>query len=163
MRKDILLRKDEILLWISENKSKSFLCVQLKCSTDTLEKSLKRLNIKYKGNQGSKGIPHNRCHVSQYLFYGSTITSYKLKNRLIRDNYKEKKCEECNNTEWNGKEIPLEIHHKDGDKHNNVLENLQLLCPNCHAQTKTYRGKNISSLKNGWVAELVDATDLNKN
>ena len=43
--------------------------------------------------------------------------------------------------EWNGKEIRLQVHHKDGDHLNNELENLQLLCPNCHSQTDTYAGK----------------------
>lgn len=52
------------------------------------------------------------------------------------------KCEQCGNTTWNNQEIPLEIHHLDGDHLNNVLDNLQLLCPNCHAQTNNYKGKN---------------------
>ena len=45
-------------------------------------------------------------------------------------------------TEWQGKPIPLELHHINGDNTDNRLENLQLLCPNCHAQTETYGGKN---------------------
>ena len=56
-------------------------------------------------------------------------------------------CENCGNTEWQGKLIPLEVHHMDGDRLNNVLENLQLLCPNCHAQTENYRNRNISTEK----------------
>ena len=52
------------------------------------------------------------------------------------------KCECCNNIEWMGKPIPLELHHIDGDNTNNTLENLKLLCPNCHAQTDNYRSKN---------------------
>ena len=51
-------------------------------------------------------------------------------------------CEKCKNTIWFDKEIPLEVHHIDGDNQNNELENLQLLCPNCHALTETYRGRN---------------------
>lgn len=52
-------------------------------------------------------------------------------------------CENYKLTNWLNKPIPLEIHHKDGDHLNNDLENLQLLCPNCHAFTENYRGKNI--------------------
>ena len=52
-------------------------------------------------------------------------------------------CSRCNLTEWLGQLIPLELEHIDGDNSNNSLENLCLLCPNCHALTPTYRGKNI--------------------
>ena len=52
------------------------------------------------------------------------------------------KCEKCLNEFWNEAKIPLEIHHKDGNNLNNELDNLQLLCPNCHAQTENWRGKN---------------------
>lgn len=45
-------------------------------------------------------------------------------------------------TEWLGQPIPLELHHKDGNKNHNELSNYELLCPNCHALTDTYRGKN---------------------
>ena len=48
------------------------------------------------------------------------------------------KCECCGITEWLGNPIKLEVHHLDGDRLNNELENLKLLCPNCHAYTETY-------------------------
>lgn len=53
------------------------------------------------------------------------------------------KCEECGLSEWLTKTIPLEIHHIDGDRLNNEMSNLLLLCPNCHALTDNYCGKNI--------------------
>ena len=53
-------------------------------------------------------------------------------------------CECCGLSEWNGIPITLQAHHKDGDKTNNELENLQLLCPNCHSQTENYCSKNIN-------------------
>jgi 5-methylcytosine-specific restriction endonuclease McrA len=49
------------------------------------------------------------------------------------------KCESCGNTEWFNQPIKLEIHHIDGDRTNNNLENLQLLCPNCHSITPNWR------------------------
>ena len=51
-------------------------------------------------------------------------------------------CEECHNDTWNNKPIPLEMHHVDGDSNNNMPTNIQLLCPNCHALTDTFKAKN---------------------
>lgn len=50
-------------------------------------------------------------------------------------------CENCNNSEWLGFEIPLELEHIDGDRTNNEPENLKLFCCNCHALTPTWRGR----------------------
>lgn len=72
----------------------------------------------------------------------SYVQSYKLKNRLIKAGLLEQKCYNCNLIEWLGKPIPLELEHKDGNKQNCCFSNLTLLCPNCHAITPTYRGKN---------------------
>lgn len=54
------------------------------------------------------------------------------------------RCEQCGETLWLGEPIPLEIHHKDGDSLNNEMDNLKLVCPNCHALTDNYCGKNIN-------------------
>ena len=48
-------------------------------------------------------------------------------------------CEKCKLDKWNDESIPLEVHHRDGDRTNNELSNLELLCCNCHAQTDFYR------------------------
>lgn len=74
---------------------------------------------------------------------GLPYSTSKLKNRLIKENIKEHKCENCNLTEWLFEKINLEIHHINGVSNDNRLENLQLLCPNCHSLTNNYRGKNI--------------------
>lgn len=51
-------------------------------------------------------------------------------------------CWQCKNSTWNEQPIPLELEHIDGNSQNNSLDNLSILCPNCHAQTHTYKGKN---------------------
>lgn len=51
-------------------------------------------------------------------------------------------CADCGLFEWRGEELPLELHHKDGDAGNNEYSNISLLCPNCHAITDTWKGKN---------------------
>ena len=51
------------------------------------------------------------------------------------------KCNSCNIEEWNGSHIGLEVNHIDGHAYNNVIDNLELLCPNCHSQTDTYKNK----------------------
>jgi len=81
-----------------------------------------------------------------YLSNKYSITSYKLKNRLVKEKFFEYKCYNCNNTKWLNNPIPLELEHKDGNHENNNLDNLLLLCPNCHSLTSTYRRRK-SSLK----------------
>lgn len=71
------------------------------------------------------------------------VRSSTLLYKLIKEGLKEWQCECCKNTEWLGDKIPLELHHKDGNHFNNSLENLTLLCPNCHAKTDNYRGKKM--------------------
>ena len=51
-------------------------------------------------------------------------------------------CQKCKLTKWNDQPIPIEIEHIDGNSNNNTFDNLTLLCPNCHAQTPTYKGAN---------------------
>lgn len=56
-------------------------------------------------------------------------------------------CARCGNTHWMGEPITLELEHIDGDNSNNRRENLELLCPNCHSYTKTWRGRNKKKVK----------------
>jgi len=68
-------------------------------------------------------------------------TSPSRKRFLIKE--RGHRCECCSLTKWLGKKIPLELHHKDGNKKNNTKKNILLVCPNCHTFTDTYKGKNI--------------------
>lgn len=65
-----------------------------------------------------------------------------LKKRLIDAGIKEDRCEQCGITEWLGRKLGIHLHHKNGDGTDNRLENLEMLCPNCHSQTDTYGGRN---------------------
>lgn len=81
-------------------------------------------------------------NIGEYLKNVKTITTHNLKIRLFKEKIKEQKCENCNLSEWQGNLIPLELHHIDGNNKNNNLNNLQILCPNCHAITPNYGSKN---------------------
>lgn len=84
-----------------------------------------------------------RKDIYQYLIKGKTISTSALRNRLIKEGIKKHICERCKRTEWEGQIIPIELHHIDGDNINNVLTNLQILCPNCHSLTPNHCGANI--------------------
>jgi Zn finger protein HypA/HybF involved in hydrogenase expression len=143
LRLDILESKDKITEWIKEDKSKASICKELKCKPETLDSYLIKMGISYKGNRGAKGHKKSSSRKTAFEYLESThIKSHTLKIKLIEDGVKKHECEECKLNTWNGKLIPLELHHVDGNRYNNSIENLQIICPNCHAQTPNYSGKN---------------------
>ena len=146
MRTDLLERKTEILQWVSENRSKAYMARELGCNPKTINPLLERLGIQYDGNQSGKGYEKNRekMTLKEYLEQSKDIQSNKVRIKLLDEGLKEHKCECCGLTTWLNQPIPLELHHKDGNRYNNVLENFELLCPNCHAFTNRYRGKNVN-------------------
>jgi len=81
--------------------------------------------------------------LERLLVNDSKRNSNGLRQRLLRERIFEPRCACCSSDRWMGLPISLELDHIDGDVFNNQLGNLRLLCPNCHAQTSTYRGKNI--------------------
>lgn len=76
------------------------------------------------------------------IFCKNGACSTTVKKILFRLKIKEQKCEKCNNKEWLSQNITLELHHIDGDNTNHTLDNLQILCPNCHSQTSNYKTGN---------------------
>lgn len=93
-------------------------------------------------NKGKHVVCKSPKPLGEILRNGVEYQSYSLVKRLLREGIKEYKCESCRNMKWLDKPIPLELHHINGVHNDNRIENLQLLCPNCHALTDNYRGKN---------------------
>ena len=85
--------------------------------------------------------------LEELLVENTNWQSNKLRRRLLESNVKEHKCEVCSLSTWNGRPIPLELDHISGDKTDNRLKNRRMLCPNCHAQTEHYRGRNMKKYR----------------
>jgi len=119
----------------------------LKCAGGTHSSMLKhaeRLGLDvshFKGlgwGRGSSKRPEEvRATLLPLLRKDGERISY-LQKRLIASGLKEARCEECGLTEWRGKTAPLQVDHIDGDRLNNLIENLRMLCANCHMQTETW-------------------------
>ena len=83
--------------------------------------------------QGQRARP-----LQEILVEGSTYSSGALRKRLIAAGLKQARCEACGITEWRGERLTLELDHINGEPTDNRLENLRILCPNCHSQTDTW-------------------------
>ena len=142
-RQDIIGKKDEIINMIENHEPKSNICKMLLCKPETLERYLKIMNITYKGNMGLKGKKTDlkRKTAMEYI-KKDVVVIPKLRKKLIEDGIKKEECEMCLLKEWMGQKIVLELHHIDGNRFNNDLLNLQILCPNCHSLTPNHGRKN---------------------
>ena len=102
--------------------------------------------VHFHGQAWNKGLKIEGQYwykMEELLVADSSYQSYKLKQRLFIDGIKTPKCEECG---WCKKSpdgrVPLELDHINGNNRDNRLENLRVLCPNCHSLKPTHRGRN---------------------
>lgn len=152
MKKWEFFSKEELEQFVKE--STSINQVSIKCGyadqSGSGQKAIKEMIEKYNFDTSHffelNGVPHNKGQFNYDRFQnGKAIRSAHMINALIA--LRGHQCECCKNTEWQGQPIPLEVHHLDGNNLNNVIENLQLLCPNCHSQTENFRNRNTEQKK----------------
>jgi hypothetical protein len=111
-----------------------------------ISKLIKKYKIDTSHFIDQRGGNRKEKELSEYLVKDKflTLNGNRLKEKLYSSNLKERKCEFCGQGEvWNGKKISLILDHIDGDRKNNLIENLQILCPNCNATLDTHCGRNI--------------------
>lgn len=141
---------DKILIEaIKCNSNLNQVCLKLNLkATNTVYEKLNRLIEENNIDTSHFSYKNYNCERIRYslneIFTENTKVKSitKIKHKLIDYGLRQHKCECCGNTTWNNKPIPLELHHINGVRTDNRLDNLQLLCPNCHAQTDNYCGKN---------------------
>ncbi len=129
-----------------ESQSMAQASAKLKLHFNTFKRIAIKLGCYYPNQSGkgtSKKYPEKISLDSIIKGNHPQFQTYKLKNKLIKHGIFENKCSICGITEWNGFNLNMELDHIDGNKYNHLLENLRMLCPNCHSQTDTYRAKNI--------------------
>jgi len=146
---------DELKLVIENSSTYSDVCRKLNIKVNggnflNLKKKIKTNNIDIthftgKGwNIGDRHINNGvKYELSDLLVEFSTYNRGHLKKRLINEGILEYKCVKCGNEgEWMGEKITLQLDHINGVNDDNRLNNLRILCPNCHSQTSTFAGKN---------------------
>lgn len=151
MRKHIIWTYEKELLQNYLNNSKSYVdffekldlkvskslikMLQYRIKVENINRNMFLENVKKQTFFKSKDLSEILVENSSYLSSGG------LKSRLIKNNFLEYKCAICNINEWNNKQLVLQLDHINGKSNDNRIENLRLLCPNCHSQTDTYAGK----------------------
>jgi 5-methylcytosine-specific restriction endonuclease McrA len=160
MKKTHNYTKLELVTAIQQSRSLSQVLIYLNIPVHgsnyrILKKRIRQWNIDishFTGQSWAKNMSlPSKIDINDYLLGIRYINTHALKLRLIKERIFEHKCCNCGLTKWNNQSIPIELHHIDGNRLNNNLHNLQILCPNCHAQTNNYCSKNIKdkNLKKG--------------
>lgn len=110
-------------------------------------------------NRGLRGFGKPQLLLEEILTKSSSFQSFKLKKRLFDAGLKPRHCEECGwSQHTEDGRLPLELDHINGERDDNRLENLRILCPNCHSLKPTHRGRNIK--RDARVVESADTRHL---
>lgn len=135
----------QILLKLGKSSNGSGAYKTFKNHCDRLGLELPKFNKNTNRPYGKIGkIPLELILIPNSTYQNNT----NLKNRLIKENLLEYKCVGCGNTgEWMGKPISLQLDHINGINNDNRIENLRVMCPNCHSQTETYAGKRFKKVE----------------
>lgn len=150
---------DELNNAVKESFSKSEVCKKLGIepvgrNITSIGKRIKELGLDdshFTGQLHNKGKHDKKTPLKDLLVENSNYNSSRLKERLIEEKLKEKKCELCGETHKLGKPIPLQLHHINGDHFDNRLENLQILCPTCHAMTENFNKPKLSKNEGRYI------------
>jgi len=139
--KSKILTKEQISHAIANTKSMQSAARFLKCSYSVFRRHAIQYNI-FNPNPSGKGTYKGTKFKSanDVFVKGKFVSSTALRRWYLRQ--KEYKCDSCNLKTWQEKEIVIELDHINGDRYDNRIENLRLLCPNCHSQTDNYKSKN---------------------
>jgi len=94
-----------------------------------------------KGAGKSKG--NVKYTLGEMLVENGSASTYNVRNRILKEGIKAYQCELCGIAEWMGKPIALQLDHINGVGNDHRVENLRILCPNCHSQTETWGSRNV--------------------
>lgn len=145
--------------WLIKNRIDDSSFIQICKSSNSMAEAASRLGLHfnsfkkraielgcYHPNQAGIGLRKNMPKIPLKEIIHDNLhphyQTYKLKQRLIQEGVKKNQCEKCGISNWNGSPLKMELHHLDGNRTNHSLNNLQMICPNCHSQTTNYRAKN---------------------
>ena len=140
-QREVKITDEEIKLAYEKYDTLHRASAELKMTTVSLWRRAKKLGLAWKDKKfkpEKPKIPTDEIIEGKHPYY----QTLKLKKRLLKEGLKENKCDICGITEWNNKELSMQLDHIDGDSHNHKFDNLRMVCPNCHSQTHTYCGKN---------------------
>lgn len=137
VKNEVLLSEESIKEAIANTPTMGGAAKYLKVDWRTFKKEAEKYGLYTVGKRTSSKYDIKDILSGMHPQYPTS----KLSVRLVKEGIKKYMCEECNIVDYNGKPITLELNHVNGDNSDHSLDNLQLLCPNCHSQTPTFRNK----------------------